>query len=47
MGGDRLRLELDKMDEFKARVAIWFVCMEGGIDKFMESMKGNDERLLK
>lgn len=47
MGGDRLRLEPDKMDEFKAKLVVWFVYLEGGIDKFMESMKGNDERLSK
>lgn len=45
MGGDRLRLEPNKVDEFKAKPAAWFVFSKGGIDKFMESMKGNDERL--
>lgn len=47
MRGDKMRLELDKTDEFKAKPTIWFVYTEGDIDKFMESMKGNDEILLK
>ncbi|XP_059066261.1 uncharacterized protein LOC131857592 [Cryptomeria japonica] len=47
MGGDKLRLEPNKVDEFKAKLVAWFVCVEGGIDKLMENMKGNDERLSK
>lgn len=47
MGGYRLRLEPNKTDDFKAKPVVWFVCSEGGIDKFMESKKGNDERLSK
>ena len=43
MGGDLNRMEPTKMENFKDRMATWYLLKEGGFLPYMMSMAGYDE----
>lgn len=45
MGGERMRLELDKPNDFKNDLVVWHYCTEGGVAEYLENLRGHDEQL--
>lgn len=46
MGGDKVRYELDNLNNFKNDPLVWNFCVEGGVVDFLDCLKGHDEHLL-